>query len=237
MVKLEAVLFDLDDTLFDRTEAQREAIRLIMKELHNLFAGIDEETIFNAFFEADRITTQDFNAGGSIESSRGERSRLFLRILGLSEGFAEKITEMYVNLYPAVNAPINGAKYVTGHLARRFRLGVISNGSPEIQYQKLEILGIKQLFDCIVISEEVGLRKPDPRIFWRANKLLAKKPGACLHIGDSYNSDVVGAKNAGMQACWFNPQCLKPSQMDIKPDIEIRELNEIIKILGMVHFP
>jgi len=228
---LKAAIFDIDDTLFDRNGAQREVVHLMVQEFPDIFAGIDEKTIAEAFLESDRISTQEFNAGSSVDETRTLRGKVFLKILGLSEDFAEKIMGMYVKSYPTVNAPVRDAKSVINHLARKFRLGIVSNGSPDAQYRKLEILDIKHLFDCILLSEEIGIRKPDPRIFWKAATLLDKKPEECLYIGDFYDSDMVGAKKAGMQACWFNPNRLRPSRVDVRPDFEISALGEILRIL------
>lgn len=231
---LKAVLFDIDDTLFDRNRAQGEIVHLIVQTFRGLFTGIEEERIANAFFESDRVGREAFDAGGSIDAARIGRSRAFLKTLGLSEDLADKITAMYVRSYPAVNAPVRGAACVVRDLAEAFQLGIISNGSPDVQYRKLKTLGIKHLFDCILLSEEVGMRKPDPEIFWRAAVSLARKPEECLHVGDSYESDVLGAKKAGMLACWFNPHGVRRSQVDIKPDCEIGALDEILGILGCV---
>lgn len=229
--KLKAVLFDVDDTLFDRNRAQREILHLIVQESIDIFTGIDEETIFDAFLESDRLATQEFNGGGPADVVRNGRSRRFLKILGLSEDIADKITTMYIKSYSTVGAQVRGAKFVIENLVGKFQLGVISNGFPDVQYQKLKTLGVKQLFNCIVLSGEVGLLKPDPRIFWKANTSLAREPEECLFVGDSYNVDVVGAKRAGMRACWFNPHHLRPLQVDIKPDFEIAALDEILQIL------
>jgi putative hydrolase of the HAD superfamily len=85
------------------------------------------------------------------------------------------------------------------------------------------------LFECIVLSEELGIRKPDPAIFWHAAELLDVAPGDCLYIGDSYDNDVVGAKRSGMHVCWFNPAG-EAASGEVKPDLEIRTLEEILRL-------
>lgn len=231
MTNIKAILFDVDDTIFDRAGAQRKILRLIVRELHDIFAGIDEQTILDAFFESDRLSLEEFYAGGAFEELRAARSRTFLKLLGLSQDFADQITEMYVKSYPTIDAPVQGAKSVIKNLAGRFQLGVVSDGLPDTQYRKLRTLGMEDMFDCIVLAGEIGIRKPDPGIFWKAAEILARKPEECLYVGDFYEADVLGAKRAGMQACWFNPDGLRPSQADIIPDYEISKLDEILEIL------
>jgi putative hydrolase of the HAD superfamily len=232
MANIKAILFDVDDTIFDRARAQRKILRLIVRELHDLFVGIDEQAALNAFFESDRLSLEEFYAGRPVEETRAVRSRTFLKLLGLSQDFAGKITEMYVESYPTIDAPVKGAKSLVRNLAGRFQLGIVSNGFPDVQYRKLRTLGMEKLFDCILLSEEIGIRKPDPGIFWKAAEMLARKPEECLYVGDSYRADVVGAKKAGVTVCWFNPDGLRPSA-EVKPDFEIVELHEILEILEL----
>jgi len=82
-------------------------------------------------------------------------------LLSLSDASAERITALYVESYPKINAPVEGAKSLVENLVKRFSLGVVSNGFHDVQYQKLEALDIKDLFDCIVLSSEVGIWKLD----------------------------------------------------------------------------
>ena len=80
----------------------------------------------------------------------------------------------------------------------------------------------------------MGIRKPDSRIFWHATGLLGREPEECLYVGDSYTADVVGGKKAGVQVCWFNPGGLRPAQVSVECDFEIRALAEVCEILGEV---
>ena len=232
--QLKAIILDVDGTLFDRERAQREILRIMVRELSHIFAGIDEKTAVEAFLESDRISLPDFDAGVTVSESRARRSRIFLDILDLNEEFADEITRTYVERYPCVKAPISGAEPVVTELTEKFPLGVVSNGFPDVQYLKLKTLGIEYLFDCIVLSGELEIWKPDPRIFWKAATLLNKKPEECLYVGDSYEHDILGARAAGMMACWLNPHGLQPSQTDITPDFEISSLDELLDIARQI---
>lgn len=232
VLKTRAVLFDVDDTLFDRQRAQDMILQIIVQDLPAAFNGIDYRAVCHAFAESDRITCEEYDAGVLKVGFRGRRSKLFLQMLGLDEAFADRISDLYVTRYPEVDAPVVGARSVVRNLAEGFQLGVVSNGFVDVQYRKLEALQISRFFDCIVLSEEAGVDKPDPRIFQHAASILGVSPEACLHVGDLFEMDVVGAKQSGMQACWFNPTGSFHPTGEIAPDLEIRQLSELAQLLA-----
>jgi putative hydrolase of the HAD superfamily len=229
---LKAVLFDVDDTLFDRKGAQLLAFDVITREFCDLFAGVDRQRLVDAFLESDRLTILEFYGDiYTVKNIRVRRAQVFLDLLGLDGAHADAIAALYVEVYPRMNVPVDGAVALVETLTPRFQLGVISNSLPDVQYQKLETLGIRHLFDCIVLSEEFGIRKPDPAIFLHAIGLLGREPEECLYVGDSYAADVVGAKRAGLLVCWFNPNGLHLPRVGVECDFEIHTLVEILEIL------
>jgi putative hydrolase of the HAD superfamily len=228
---IKAVLFDIDDTLFDRNGAQRLVLEIIVKRLPGIFHNLVMEQITAAFIESDLITTREFNAGAPSEGLRDIRSRLFLQALGIQEDHADTVTDLYVREYPVVNAPMPGARDIVIELGKKYMTGAVSNGFPDVQYTKLETIGLRKELSCIVLSEELGIRKPDPGIFGHAASLLKVKPGECLYVGDSYTNDVTGAINTGMLACWFNHNQAEPATGDIQPDFIINDLAELTKLL------
>jgi putative hydrolase of the HAD superfamily len=234
---LKAILFDVDDTLFDRNGAQLMALDVIAREFQNLFVGIGRQELVDAFLESDRLTILEFYGDiPTIKNVRVRRAQVFLDLLGLDRAHANALAELYVEAYPRMNAPVDGAVALVETLAPRFQLGIVSNSLPDVQYQKLETLGIRRFFDCIVLSEEFGIRKPDPAIFWHATELLGREPGECLYVGDSYTADVVGAKGAGLQVFWFNPNGLHPPKDSVECDFEVRALAQVCEILDEVEF-
>ena len=229
---IKAILFDIDDTLYDRNLAQSMILERIVKKLPHVFQSLPMDRIVKAFFESDRITVNAFNAGAPSEGLRDTRSRHFLRLLGIKEDIAESITDMYVREYPHINAPVDGAVTLVMESRRRFKVGAVSNGFPDVQYRKLETLGLRDAFTCIVLSEEIGIRKPDPRIFRKAAGLLGVPPSACLYVGDSYNSDIVGAKAAGMTTCWLCRDEVFPENPQVHTDYVVCSLEKLQRIIG-----
>jgi putative hydrolase of the HAD superfamily len=93
-----------------------------------------------------------------------------------------------------------GVREMLARVARRHPLGLVTNGTSAMQRAKIASLGVGTLFDPIVISEEVGLRKPDRRIFERAISDWSVTPDSVLFVGDDPIADIEGARGAGMQA-------------------------------------
>jgi putative hydrolase of the HAD superfamily len=229
--KTRAVLFDLDDTLFDRSSAVEQTLKLMIEKFPDIFRGIALTEINHAFFCADDIARLEFNRGLSLQETRLLRNREFLSSLGLDRNYALTLDTFYVKSYPTVKAFVAGATTVITILAGTYLLGIISNGALEVQHQKLHNLGIGPFLNCIVFSEELGIKKPDSRIFLEASRLLKTRPEECLYVGDSYDTDVIGARNSGMRACWFNPGHVSHPPSKLLPDFEISTLDQLFDIL------
>jgi FMN phosphatase YigB (HAD superfamily) len=228
---IKTILFDVDDTLFDRNLAQQKAIELIIQHLPDIFNKCETGRIIKAFEESDLVTVEEFRSGAPSDDLRDKRSRYFLRLLGISEDYAETITDLYVKNYPLLNTPVEGAVTLVHKLSGTYKVGIVSNGLPDVQYRKLETLNLRHLLSCIVLSEEIGIRKPDPGIFHFAAKQLNNKLVECLYIGDSYDDDIIGAKKAGMKACWLNRKKAAMKNTTVKPDFEISKIIELLEIL------
>jgi putative hydrolase of the HAD superfamily len=230
--QIKAVLFDLDDTLFDRTAAVRQTLQLMAGAFPELFRGIPIDKLIREFYIADDMATAEYKKGLSLEKTRLLRDSEFLKLLGSDQSYAPAIHAFYVKYYPAIKIFVNGAKPLIERLARVYRLGLISNGNAIDQCQKLDNLGIRHLLSCTLLSEEIGIRKPDPEIFRKAAENLGMKTNQCLYVGDSYENDIIGAANTGMITCWFNPGQAPSPRTTVKPDFEISALSQIIDILN-----
>jgi putative hydrolase of the HAD superfamily len=230
MTKIKAVLFDIDDTLYDRANSQPLVLERIVLQLPHIFEGIDKQRALDAFLESDRISTADWEAGLHVDDIRDYRSNIFLEALGLPLDYAEKITETYLREYPFINAPVDGAVELVQKASRHFKTGVISNSLPDVQYKKIETLGLGRFFSCVVLAAEINLKKPDPAIFIYAAKQLKVLPGECLYIGDNYENDIKGAKGAGMMTCWFRREPTSQINQE-NADFVVKNLKEAEKVL------
>lgn len=228
---IHTILFDVDDTLFDRRRAQEMVVEEMYRCMDDLHASCTFDRVKQAFLRSDRLVNRLIDSGGLTWDPRLERSRIFLRLLGREESRAREVTDLYLRLYSRIAPPVRGAREVLEKLSGRYRLAVVSNGFADIQRHKLRALGIERLFSCVLLSGELGIRKPDTRIFEKAVLLLDGDPAECLYVGDNYGHDVVGATNAGMHTCWFNPEGHAPPPGGKQPDLDIRALHDLVPLL------
>lgn len=192
------ILFDLDDTLVDQATAAREAADALVNHL-----GLESSDFHARWFAALDHHYARYLAGEiGFQEQRRARVRDTLR-MDLSDDDADATFQVYLaayernmRLFPDVLPCLNA-------LAKH-SLGIVTNGNTQQQRRKLTRLGILDRFACIVVSDEFGSSKPDPRIFPRACELAATAPPDALHVGDLYDVDVVGAERAGLRAVWLD---------------------------------
>lgn len=113
---------------------------------------------------------------------------------------------------------------------RTFRLGLLTNGAPDLQREKIAGSGLAGYFDETVVSGEVGFGKPDPRIYETMLSRLAVTADEAVMIGNSLDSDVQGAQAVGMKTVWLN-RAAHPRDDTIIPDHEIASLTELMQVL------
>ena len=190
--RIDAVVFDLDGTLFDRRETFRRHVELQARRLGDLFAGVGTAGL-------ERIVTLDAN--GTLP-----RSVFFRQVeteLGLPAGSWSRLRDDFEAHFPedCVPAPHLHSTLETLRAAG-LKLGLITNGRMVMQTRKIDGLGIRNLFGTVVISEATGIRKPDPRIFAQAVNALDVDPALAVYVGDNPEADIAGAKASGLLAIW-----------------------------------
>lgn len=113
-----------------------------------------------------------------------------------------------------------------------YKLGLLTNGAPDIQWDKILGAGIDKYFDSIIVSGDIGIGKPDPRIFETMLSRLEGIRNNTVMIGDSLRSDIGGAQGAGIKAIWINRNNLI-NDGPIVPDMEIKNLSQLNSILSL----
>ena len=116
------------------------------------------------------------------------------------------------------------------NLGEIYQLVLVTNGAPDLQREKIQGAKLERYFDNILISGEIGIGKPDSRIFKLALESLAASPSQTVMVGDSLTRDIFGAKHAGLKGIWLNRSGSKPINQ-VTPDAQITSLNEMQELL------
>lgn len=224
----QALFLDMDGSFLDFEAAERQAFfRALSKagvepteERCRLYSSIND-SLWKAF-ERGEIEKAD------IRSQR--YTRLFERLGIEADGVAvERDYEVFLG---DGHELIPGAEAALRYLYDRYPLYVVTNGFAQVQRSRLRLAGIAGLMRDCFISEEIGAQKPKKEFFDRCFERMDPevRPSEILLIGDSLTSDILGAKNAGLSSCWFNPKGLR-NESGILPDHEIHMLSELKNFL------
>ena len=229
----QAILFDLDDTLISLRGCEAQALQRTLAE-----AGLMERlpadygSVSATFAE---ISGRYWGHRSGKGYSRDEILEHSLRdLFAYYELDAAQSAPMAIKYWSAFcrSAALNpGALETLNRLSQHFRLGVITNGYIDSQRGRLEAAGLTDYFDPILISEEVGVAKPDRRIFEMALAQLDMRREDVLYVGDSIGHDHEGCISAGIDFCHYCPQ----SAMDLElPAVKftIGRLSELIDLLS-----
>jgi len=201
-----AVLFDLDDTLFDHWACTRAALAA----LRNRFPAFEHQPVDRVEVEHRRLLEElhlQVLAGRmTVDDARIERFRQLLGFVGeaADADSAVEAAAAYRAAYRGHWRPVEGARDLLAAVHERVATGVVTNNVAFEQRQKIAACGFGPLLDVAVISEEAGVTKPDPRIFRMALDQLGCPAGETVMIGDAWATDIVGARAAGIRPVWFN---------------------------------
>lgn len=229
-MKIKAIIFDIDDTIFDRNMAQNKVIKKIYNRNRSIFCNHKYNDVKQAFLQSDKIADVKYKTDNNITHFRMGRSVIFLDLLNIDIKFAEIIKNDYLAYYPRVKAEHLNLYKLFRKIRKRYKIGIISNGFSDIQYKKLETLKVKKYCDSIVLSEDYNLEKPNKKLFEISCKQLDVKPKESIYVGDNYEIDIVGANKAGLYTIWLNENKKKISNI-VKPDWQILKLKELYSIL------
>jgi putative hydrolase of the HAD superfamily len=201
MIHPAAILFDLDGTLTDRQRTMAVFADGVTSHFADTLRPPTDGTalrqhVFDALVAAD----------GWGWTSRREFFKELVRRLPLRAPVSpEEIRSFWARHFAECTQPADGLHDALATLRTLgIRLGVVSNGGGEMQQRKLDVLGVRGAFDCIVISGVAGLTKPDPQIFRHATAAIGVAPETCWFVGDHPLHDVAGARVAGLSAVWVD---------------------------------
>lgn len=200
------LFFDLDHTLWDFDKNSAFAFDAIFKERG--FA-ISLQDFLNIYIPRNQHYWKLYQVNQiSHEELRYFRLKDVFDALKfeVSDAIIHQLSEDYINYLPEYNHLFDGAIEILDYLKPNYKLHIITNGFASVQTKKLHNSKIGHYFDTITNSEMAGVKKPHPTIFDFALSLANALKEESLMIGDSYEADIIGAQEAGIEAIFFNEQ-------------------------------
>ena len=191
---IEAVLFDLDDTLLDRSSSFANYCEHLIDILfpNGLTVAVRDE-VKQVLIKYDE---NGYNPRNTFYRELIKEWNLPNNAIELEKEWIEKFDKYLI--------PEGGLIEILEYLSGKYKLGIITNGSSYMQNRKIDGLGIRRFFQSIVVSEDVGIRKPEKEIFLLSCKELGTAAFSTVFVGDSFKIDIMGAVKAGLKAIWIN---------------------------------
>lgn len=225
------LFFDLDNTLWDFERNSRETLTELFHEYKLESLGVSSLELFLEKYKERNAMMWDEYRHGIIdkETLRDKRFELTFWDLGLDSTTAPKeLPSAYLKLSPRKTHLFPHTHETLAYLNKKYTLHIITNGFVEAQEIKLDASDLTKYFSEIIISEHTGYKKPDINIFLYSMNKSGAKADECLMIGDGLEIDIVGARNAGWDTVYFNPEQI-PHQEAVT--FEISQLSELQSFL------
>jgi putative hydrolase of the HAD superfamily len=225
------LFFDLDHTIWDFDKNAEETLH----ELYHTY-NLNDLGLYSADIFIERYTLNnhqlwaDYHVGKiSKQVLRETRFAKTFTDLGVpSEHIPQQFEDDYVTICPTKTNLFPFAHETLTYLKDKYTLHIISNGFKESTEMKITNNGLEVYFEHVIISEVVGVNKPDRAIFDHALNLAEADVSKSIMIGDSIEADIRGAQNYGMKAIYFNPEG-KEKPADVEHQISC--LSELTSIL------
>ena len=203
-IMVKDIFFDLDHTLWDFDKNSMLAFKRVFKKFKitiefDAFLKIYEPINVEYWkkYREDKVSKENLRRGRLIDSFN------FFDLIYTTEKIDE-IADAYIQELPFDNHLFEGALEILDYLILKYKLHIITNGFEEVQHKKLKNSGIDHYFSTVTTSEEVGVKKPNPKVFLTALNKANSLPTQSVMIGDSLEADILGANNIGMQTIFYN---------------------------------
>jgi 2-haloalkanoic acid dehalogenase type II len=226
------ILFDLDDTLFDHAGTARAALAATAAARPTL-QQVPVEDLYSRYSELlEELHPQVMTGRISYLAARHER---FQRLLAPYEPaptavVVSDLAEQHYAHYQQLRRPVVGALALLQALKPAYKIGIVTNNRTAEQQEKLHHLGMSGLVDALITSEEVGVLKPDPRIYEVALARLGANPAETVMVGDNWQADVLGALAVGIRPLWLNRTGAA------RPLVHVAELTSLEPLADVLHY-
>ncbi len=227
---IKAIIFDADDTIINHKECEKQALQYLFKKIGKKYSDQYQDIFRPLDWKLWEDATSKTNII-EVEKIPEYRFELFFKKVNIEYNNYKKANELFKEGFAKTSYLTPNAYEVVKYLYDKgYKIYVITNGIVELQKPRIMNSAIAPYISSIIISEQVGVSKPDCKIF---NILLKKeklKSHEVIMIGDSLEKDIKGAQNANIKSVWYNPYN-KNNNYYITPDYQIKDLLEIKKLL------
>ncbi len=222
-MKYQWIFFDADETLFSFDG---------FAGLKRMFAdyGVDfQQTDFDEFQQLNKpLWVQYQNAEISAQQLQTTRFEQWGKRLGKP---AAELNRAYLLSMADICRPLEGVRETLQVLSRHAKLAIITNGFTLMQQLRLQNTGLQDCFEFITVSEEVGIAKPDARIFAHSlQRAQIKDKREVLMVGDTLQSDIQGGINAGLDTCWLAHH--RHNDTNITPSYTVNRFAELADVVN-----
>ncbi|NHJ48263.1 MAG: TIGR02253 family HAD-type hydrolase [Asgard group archaeon] len=229
-IKFDAVLFDLDDTLFNSTLMSQTARRNAIRAIREAGVELNEEDAFQSLMDIVK----------EYGSNYGEHFNRLIEKLGYEihpKLIAAAIVAYHSTKY-ALLRPFPGVILTLLTLMKsEIKIGIISDGIKIKQWEKLTFLGIQHFFDIVIINDLPSQWKPSDYSYKLAmKKLKLKQPEKIIYVGNKIETDIIGANRMGIVSVLFDPESkINSSKLknEEKPDHHIQRIIEVTELIGL----
>lgn len=221
-MKYQWILFDADETLFSF-----RSFGGLQKVLARYGLEFNEQDY--AAFQAVNQRLWIAYQNQEIDAEGLQRQR-FSRLAALTGEDPLKLNALLMEEMALLSLPLENTVATLQALQGKCKMGIITNGFNAMQQKRLDNTQTAPFFELLVVSENVGIAKPDKRIFEYAFAQMGNvDKRRILMVGDTLSSDIVGGQNAGIDTCWFNPH-QKPNDSNVRPTYEIHSMLQLIEV-------
>ncbi|NDI33932.1 HAD family hydrolase [Chengkuizengella sediminis] len=217
------IIFDLDDTLLDRSESFGKFLELFMEQYFNSLPPSKKNQYIEIIKKID-----NYGYTKKEETFNQLRETFTWEVKPELDELMEFYFINYVQCAILMEHTIELLEFCKQN---NYKLGLVTNGRNQIQYGKIDLLKIRDYFDAIVVSEEAGVKKPSQQIFQLALARLELKPHEAIFVGDHPKNDILGASQVGMKTIWVDKNQKWDESLNVIPVKTVKKLNELIVII------
>lgn len=228
------LFIDFDDTLYDTHGNAVIALQELFESLHLGDYFPEPSLFYDEYWKANIDLWTRYSKGEITRDylivERFRRPLSFGKGLDPTEAYCLKASDLFLDYCSTKPGLVEGARELVDYLKEKgYRMHICSNGFHEVQYKKLQSCGLYGMFDTIILSEDAGANKPSEQFFDYAFEVSKAPKASTLMIGDNFNTDILGAKQAGLDTAFFNrfPDYPAPEPVTF----EVTSLHQLMEIL------